>query len=55
MPSTPARRVWVGIVMCSLIPDVRIKDHGLESIEVVDNGLGIEQEDWAAIGNLSGG
>ncbi|KLT42955.1 DNA mismatch repair protein MutL [Cutaneotrichosporon oleaginosum] len=30
--------------------DVRIKDHGLDSVEVVDNGSGIEQADWASIG-----
>lgn len=33
-----------------LTQDVRIKDHGLETIEVVDNGTGIEQEDWPSIG-----
>ncbi|GMK58830.1 hypothetical protein CspeluHIS016_0602720 [Cutaneotrichosporon spelunceum] len=30
--------------------DVRIKDHGLDTVEVVDNGSGIEQANWAAIG-----
>lgn len=31
-------------------PDVRIKDHGLETIEVVDNGAGIDKADWPSIG-----
>ena len=32
------------------ISEVRIKDSGLESVEVVDNGSGIAQEDWSSIG-----
>lgn len=35
-----------------LTADVRIKDHGLDSVEVVDNGSGIEQADWSSIGEL---
>ncbi|GFZ43548.1 hypothetical protein JCM24511_01268 [Saitozyma sp. JCM 24511] len=30
--------------------EVRIKDNGTESVEVVDNGSGIAQEDWEYIG-----
>lgn len=30
--------------------DVRIKDNGLDSIEVVDNGSGIAEADWESIG-----
>ncbi|KAF7295702.1 hypothetical protein MIND_01110600 [Mycena indigotica] len=30
--------------------DIRFKNHGLNSIEVVDNGGGIEEGDWDAIG-----
>ena len=29
--------------------EVRIKDNGLESIEVVDNGSGVAPEDWASV------
>ncbi|KAL1410623.1 ATP-binding mismatch repair protein [Vanrija albida] len=32
------------------IIDVRIKDNGLDSVEVVDNGSGIDQADWDSIG-----
>lgn len=30
--------------------DVRIKDNGLDSIEVVDNGSGIAKDGWESIG-----
>ena len=30
--------------------EVRIKDHGLDSIEVIDNGSGIAEADWPLIG-----
>lgn len=36
-----------------LTTDVRIKDHGLDTVEVVDNGTGIQQADWAYIGRWS--
>lgn len=29
---------------------ITFKEHGLESIEVQDNGRGIDKEDWAGIG-----
>jgi sensor histidine kinase regulating citrate/malate metabolism len=32
------------------VVEVRIKDNGTESVEVVDNGSGIAQEDWDYIG-----
>jgi DNA mismatch repair protein PMS2 len=32
--------------------EVRFKDNGLESVEVVDNGSGIAEADWAYIGEL---
>jgi DNA mismatch repair protein PMS2 len=32
------------------VVEVRIKDNGTESVEVVDNGSGIAQEDWEYIG-----
>lgn len=31
--------------------EVKIKDHGMDSIEVVDNGSGISEEDWPSIGD----
>ena len=30
--------------------EVKIKDHGLDSIEVIDNGSGIAEDDWPSIG-----
>ena len=33
-----------------MLPDVRLKDHGLDSIEIVDNGSGIAEADWPYIG-----
>lgn len=33
-----------------LTSDVRIKDNGLDSVEVTDNGSGIKEEDWQGIG-----
>ena len=30
--------------------DVRIKDHGLDTVEVSDNGSGIAEADWPYIG-----
>ena len=33
--------------------EVKIKDHGLDSIEVIDNGSGITEEDWPSIGRSS--
>jgi signal transduction histidine kinase len=32
--------------------DVKFKEHGVESIEVQDNGKGIEKDDWLGIGTL---
>lgn len=32
--------------------DVRIKNNGLDTIEVADNGSGIAEADWAMIGEL---
>lgn len=32
------------------VVEVRIKDNGTESVEVVDNGSGIAEEDWEYIG-----
>jgi len=32
--------------------EVRFKDNGLESVEVMDNGSGIAEADWAYIGQL---
>ena len=33
--------------------DVRIRDHGLEGVEVSDNGSGIKEDDWQFIGERS--
>ena len=30
--------------------EVRFKDNGLESVEVMDNGSGVGEADWAYIG-----
>jgi DNA mismatch repair protein PMS2 len=30
--------------------EVKIKDHGMDSVEVVDNGSGISEADWPSIG-----
>lgn len=43
---------WVSTGQLTRV-DVRIKDHGLDSIEVSDNGSGIAESDWAAIGAIS--
>lgn len=32
--------------------EVRIKDHGKDTVEVLDNGSGISEEDWPSIGQL---
>ena len=32
--------------------EVRIKDNGLDSIEVIDNGSGIAEVDWESVGQL---
>lgn len=39
-----------GRTLLILLIDVRIKDNGLDSIEVVDNGSGIAEADWESIG-----
>lgn len=41
-----------GRTLLILLIDVRIKDNGLDSIEVVDNGSGIAEADWESIGGL---
>jgi DNA mismatch repair protein PMS2 len=33
-----------------LLLDVKIKDNGIESFEVSDNGAGIREVDWNSIG-----
>jgi DNA mismatch repair protein PMS2 len=33
--------------------DVRFKNHGLDSIEVQDNGTGISKENYDSLGTLS--
>ena len=30
--------------------EVKIKDHGKDTVEVLDNGSGISEEDWPSIG-----
>jgi DNA mismatch repair ATPase MutL len=30
--------------------EVKIKDHGMDTVEVIDNGSGIAEEDWPSIG-----
>lgn len=32
--------------------EIKLKDFGLESVEVIDNGTGIEEEDWPYIGKF---
>jgi DNA mismatch repair protein PMS2 len=34
------------------VEEVRMKEHGLDSIEVVDNGSGIQEADWPNIGMI---
>ena len=34
--------------------EVRFRNHGLDAIEVVDNGSGVAPEDYASVGMYSG-
>lgn len=36
---------------CLILAEVRFKEHGVDAIEVQDNGRGIEQADWSSIGS----
>jgi DNA mismatch repair ATPase MutL len=33
--------------------DVRIKDNGVKSVEVIDNGCGIAKDDYDTVGGIS--
>jgi DNA mismatch repair ATPase MutL len=33
--------------------DVRIKDNGIKSVEVIDNGCGIANDDYDTVGGIS--
>lgn len=35
-----------------IVKEVRFKEHGLESIEVVDNGCGIAAADYDSVGKF---
>lgn len=35
---------------CATIIDIKLKDYGLEYIEVSDNGTGVEQSNWETLG-----
>lgn len=37
-------------MISSIVVEVRFKEHGLESIEVVDNGCGIAAADYDSVG-----
>lgn len=40
------------IVTNSITTEVRFKDHGLDAVEVIDNGSGIAPEDYGSVGML---
>jgi hypothetical protein len=33
--------------------DIRFKDHGIESLEVIDNGSGLDTSDYETLGKAS--
>ncbi len=40
-------------MICFIVAEVRFKEHGLESIEVVDNGCGIAAADYDSVGKCA--
>ena len=37
------------IILCSFHAEVKLKDYGSESIEVIDNGFGVEQRNFEGL------
>lgn len=49
--SVPYVEICEVFIYC-LFSDVRLKNYGLESIEVIDNGVGVEECNFQALSEL---